>query len=150
MFKELESAQVGATETLAAALDHLAYNDDGLVPAIAQQFDSGEVLTLAWMNRPAIEETLATGRVCYWSRSRQTLWRKGETSGHVQRLKELRIDCDGDSLLLLLDQTGPACHTGRPSCFYVRVEGDRVKVISEQLVDPTEVYGDEAPKAPEV
>ncbi len=150
MFKELESAQVGATESLATALDHLAYDDDGLVPAIAQQFDSGEVLTLAWMNRPAIEETLATGRVCYWSRSRQTLWRKGESSGHVQRLKELRIDCDGDALLLLLDQTGPACHTGRTSCFYVQVEGNRVKVISEQLVDPTEVYGDEAPKEPEV
>ena len=145
MFKELESAELGATDSLAAALDHLAYNDAGLVAAIAQQFDSREVLTLAWMNRPAIEETLATGRVCYWSRSRQTFWRKGETSGHVQRLNEMRIDCDGDALLLLVDQTGPACHTGRASCFYVQVEGERVKVISEQLVDPREMYGTEDP-----
>ncbi len=145
MFKELESAELGATDSLAAALDHLAYHQDGLLPVIAQQFDSREVLTLAWMNRAAIEETLATGRICYWSRSRQVFWRKGETSGHVQQLKELRIDCDGDSLLLLVDQTGPACHTGRQSCFYIRVEDDRVSVVSEVLVDPADMYGPDDP-----
>lgn len=145
MFKQLESAEVGATESLTAALDHLGYNGDGLLPAIAQQHDSGEVLTLAWMNRAAIEETLATGRVCYWSRSRQAFWRKGETSGHVQALKELRIDCDGDALLLQVDQTGPACHTGRQSCFYIRADGDRVQIMSEVLVDPAEMYGPKDP-----
>src|SRR5690606_6630022 len=91
----------------------LRFDRDGLIPAVAQQHDSGEVLMVAWMDRAAIEETVATGRVCYWSRSRQARWRKGDTSGHVQRLVELRVDCDGDTLLLLVDQTGPACHTGR-------------------------------------
>jgi phosphoribosyl-AMP cyclohydrolase len=101
-----------------AILDAIRYNPQGLVPAIAQQHDTGEVLMLAWMNRDAVAETLATDRVCYWSRSRQSLWRKGETSGHVQRLVELRLDCDGDTILLLVDQTGPACHTGAHNCFF--------------------------------
>ncbi|MBV9783847.1 MAG: phosphoribosyl-AMP cyclohydrolase [Acidisphaera sp.] len=96
----------------------IRFDANGLVPAIAQQHDTGEVLMLAWMNRAALEETLATGAVCYFSRSRQSLWRKGETSGHVQKLVELRVDCDADALLLLVDQTGPACHTGNRSCFY--------------------------------
>ena len=95
----------------------VSFNADGLVPAIAQQHDTGEVLMMAWMNRDAIAETLGTGRVCYYSRSRAGLWRKGETSGQVQHLKELRVDCDGDTLLLLVDQEGVACHTGRRSCF---------------------------------
>ena len=99
-------------------LDSVAFDSNGLVPAIAQQHDTGEVLMMAWMNRAAIEETLRTGRVCYWSRSRARLWRKGESSGHVQRLVELALDCDGDCLLLTVEQTGPACHTGAPSCFY--------------------------------
>ena len=99
-------------------LDAIAFNEAGLVPAIAQQHDTGEVLMLAWMNRDSIIETLATGRVCYFSRSRDALWRKGETSGNTQRLVELRVDCDGDTLLLLVDQTGPACHTGARSCFF--------------------------------
>jgi phosphoribosyl-AMP cyclohydrolase len=94
------------------------FGPDGLIPAVAQQHDTGEVLMLAWMNADALAETLATGRVCYWSRSRQALWRKGETSGHTQRLVSLRLDCDGDALLLLVDQTGPACHTGERSCFF--------------------------------
>jgi phosphoribosyl-AMP cyclohydrolase len=94
------------------------FGPDGLIPAVAQQHDTGEVLMLAWMNADALAETLATGRVCYWSRSRQALWRKGETSGHTQRLVGLRLDCDGDALLLLVDQTGPACHTGERSCFF--------------------------------
>jgi phosphoribosyl-AMP cyclohydrolase len=98
----------------------------GLVPAIAQARD-GEVLMLAWMNAESLAETLATGQVTYWSRSRAELWRKGATSGHVQRLVELRIDCDRDCLLLVVDQTGPACHTNRPSCFYTAVrEGEEV------------------------
>ena len=94
------------------------YNADGLVPVIAQQYDTGEVLMMAWANETALRETVETGRMCYFSRSRQRLWRKGETSGHVQALKELRIDCDGDTLLALIDQTGAACHTGSRSCFY--------------------------------
>ena len=96
----------------------LRFNADGLIPTIAQQHDTGEVLMMAWMNAASVAETLETGQVCYYSRSRQALWRKGETSGHVQRLIELRIDCDGDTLLVLVDQTGAACHTGARSCFY--------------------------------
>ena len=101
-----------------AFLSLVRYNDAGLVPVIAQQFDTREVLMMAWMNETALKETICTKRMCYFSRSRQTLWRKGETSGHVQALKELRIDCDGDTLLALIDQTGAACHTGNRSCFY--------------------------------
>lgn len=104
-------------EAQAGFIQRVAFNSDGLAPAIAQQFDTGEVLMLAWMNRESLEETLSTRRVCYWSRSRGRLWRKGETSGHVQRLVEARLDCDGDTLLLLVDQTGPACHRGTRTCF---------------------------------
>lgn len=121
--------------------DALALNADGLVPAVAQQHDNGEVLMLAWMNREALAETLATGRVCYWSRSRGRLWRKGETSGQVQALKELRIDCDGDTLLLLVDQTGVACHTGRRSCFYRRLDGQRLTEVLPVETDPAQLYG---------
>jgi phosphoribosyl-AMP cyclohydrolase len=102
----------------AAPATALRFGADGLVAAIAQQHDTGEVLMLAWMNADAVAETLATGWACYWSRSRQALWRKGETSGHVQRVVDVRVDCDGDALLLLVDQTGVACHTGHRSCFY--------------------------------
>ena len=101
--------------------DTLRYDDRGLVAAVAQDAGTGEVLMLAWMNRDAVAETLRTGRVTYWSRSRGALWRKGETSGHVQRLREMRVDCDRDALLLLVDQTGPACHTNRRTCFYTAV-----------------------------
>jgi phosphoribosyl-AMP cyclohydrolase len=124
-----------------AVLEGLPFNDQGLLPAIAQQHDTGEVLMMAWMNREALEETLATGRVCYWSRSRGKLWRKGESSGQVQMLEDLRLDCDGDALLLLVDQKGPACHTGRRTCFYNAVRGDRVEVIADTLIDPDELYG---------
>ena len=126
--------------TLTETLDSLKYNADGLIPAIAQQFDTHEVLMMAWMNRASIEETLETGRVCYWSRSRNRFWRKGESSGQMQVLKELRIDCDADTILLLVDQTGPACHTGRRSCFYNKVEGDQVIVDREVLIDPSTLY----------
>ena len=140
IFKQLESLQSGDSVPLAAALDELPWNADGLLPAIAQQFDSGEVLMMAWMNREALDETLASGRVCYWSRSRQSLWRKGESSGQVQMLRGLRLDCDGDTILLEVDQTGHACHTGRRDCFYNRVEDDRLVVDKEPLIDPGELY----------
>ena len=140
VFKQLESLADGRSVPLSTALDGLPWNTDGLLPAIAQQFDTGEVLMLAWMNAEALGETLSSGRVCYWSRSRQRLWRKGESSGQVQLLKELRFDCDGDTLLLKVDQTGPACHTGRRDCFYNLVKGDRVVVDKPVLVDPTELY----------
>jgi phosphoribosyl-AMP cyclohydrolase len=127
---------------LPAAIEQaVQFDRDGLVAAIAQQHDSGEVLMLAWMNREALSETLATGEVCYWSRSRQRLWRKGETSGQRQRLVELRVDCDGDTLLLLVDQSGVACHTGRRSCFFRAWRGGRLETIAEVLVDPTSLYG---------
>jgi phosphoribosyl-AMP cyclohydrolase len=121
-------------------LDQIRFDPAGLVPAVAQQHDTGEVLMLAWMNRDAIAETLATGRVCYWSRSRGALWRKGETSGQTQRLVELRLDCDGDALLLLVDQHGVACHTGRRSCFFRAVRGGELVTIAAPEVAPSELY----------
>ncbi len=121
-------------------LSEIRFDDAGLVPAIAQQHDSGEVLMLAWMNREAIEETLGTGRVCYWSRSRRRLWRKGETSGQVQRLVEMRLDCDGDTLLLKVDQTGVACHTGRRSCMFRRIENGAVVTVDPVLIEPAKLY----------
>lgn len=126
------------TETVSAAdvIAALRFNADGLVAAVAQQHDTGEVLMLAWMNRDAVAETLATGRVCYWSRSRKVLWRKGESSGHVQALKELRLDCDGDALLLLVDQTGEACHTGTRSCFFRAARGGRLVEIQKPTSKP--------------
>jgi phosphoribosyl-AMP cyclohydrolase len=120
----------------------IAFDSDGLVPCIAQQHDSGEILMMAWMNRDALTETLRTGRLCYWSRSRQSLWRKGETSGHGQRLVELRIDCDGDTLLALVDQTGVACHTGRHNCFFRSLREDRLADIAPVIVDPKQMYRD--------
>ncbi|HAD46815.1 MAG TPA: phosphoribosyl-AMP cyclohydrolase, partial [Alcanivorax sp.] len=108
MFKDNEQQPEGFSVPLSEALDNLAFNDAGLVPVIAQQHDTGEVLMFAWMNRAAIEETLATGQVCYYSRSRKTLWRKGESSGQTQTLKALRVDCDGDVLLASVEQTGAA------------------------------------------
>jgi phosphoribosyl-AMP cyclohydrolase len=119
----------------------VSFNTDGLVPAIAQQHDTGEVLMMAWMNRDAIDETLSTGRVCYYSRSRAGLWRKGETSGQVQHLKELRVDCDGDTLLLLVDQKGVACHTGRRSCFYRAARDGTVATILDVETPPERLYG---------
>ncbi len=108
---------------------------------MAQQHDTGEVLMLAWMNRDAVAETLATGRVCYWSRSRGALWRKGETSGQTQRLIELRVDCDGDALLLRVDQHGVACHTGHRSCFYRAARDGALVETAAALVAPEELYG---------
>ncbi len=139
--KESEKFKLGESLPLSQVLDGLPFNSDGLIPAIAQQHDTGEVLMMAWMNRVSLDETLEKGRVCYWSRSRQKLWRKGESSGQVQILKDMRFDCDGDTILLLVDQTGPACHTGRRTCFYNAVRGDKVEVVSEPLIDPETLYG---------
>ena len=125
----------------AGFLDAVRFDGRGLVATVAQQHDSGEVLMLAWMNRDAVAETLATGRVCYWSRSRGALWRKGETSGQVQRLVEMRLDCDGDALLLLVDQTGVACHTGRRSCFYRALRDGGLVETAAPEVDPAALYG---------
>lgn len=126
--------------TFAAALAAITFNEDGLVPAIAQQHDTGEVLMMAWMNAEAVKETLETGRVCYWSRSRKGLWRKGETSGQQQRLKELLIDCDGDTLLVKVDQDGVACHTGRRTCFYTAARGDDLVEVEQVKIDPKDLY----------
>ena len=122
-------------------LDAIAFDANGLVPAIAQQHDTGEVLMMAWMNREAVAETLATGRVCYFSRSRGKLWRKGETSGQQQRLVELRLDCDGDTILVLVHQDGVACHTGRRDCFYRAARDGHLVVIADPLVSPEQLYG---------
>ena len=119
----------GAPELLTSQslLAAVRFDADGLVPAIAQAHGTGEVLMLAYMSREALEETLATGRVCYWSRSRQRLWRKGESSGHMQRLVSIAVDCDGDALLLQVEQLGPACHTGARSCFFREAEQSATK-----------------------
>ena len=127
---------------IAAALSAIDFDADGLVPAIAQSHDTGEVLLMAWMNRDAVAETLRTGRVCYYSRSRNALWHKGETSGQVQALVDFRFDCDNDTVLVLVDQTGVACHTGRLSCFFHAVRGDRIETIAEVQIDPEKLYGE--------
>ena len=128
--KALEVAVAGTSVDLAEFLDAVKFNDQGLVPAIAQESASGTVLMLAWMNRASIEQTLATGLVTYFSRSRQSLWQKGETSGNTQRLLSMQFDCDGDAILMQVDQTGPACHTERPNCFYLNVQGGQVVVTT--------------------
>ena len=111
----------------------LVYNAQGLIPAIAQDAQSGEVLMMAWMNAESVARTLSTGRVTYWSRSRQAFWVKGDTSGHVQTLVEMRVDCDRDCLLLTVDQVGPACHTGRRSCFYTAIRaGEEVEILTPE------------------
>ena len=128
--KALEVAAAGTSVDLAEFLDAVKFNDQGLVPAIAQESASGTVLMLAWMNRASIEQTLATGLVTYFSRSRQSLWQKGETSGNTQRLLSMQFDCDGDAILMQVNQTGPACHTERPNCFYLNVQGGQVVVTT--------------------
>lgn len=141
MIEENESAPPDEGLPWSELLARLPFSAEGLVPAIAQQHDTGEVLMMAWMSREALEETVATGRVCYYSRSRGKLWRKGESSGQVQHLRELRLDCDGDTLLLLVHQDGPACHTGRRSCFYNALRGDRVVVTAPPQCSPEALYG---------
>ncbi|MFP4129683.1 MAG: phosphoribosyl-AMP cyclohydrolase [Halorhodospira sp.] len=140
MIEQNENAHPGEGLCWQQVLDSLPFNADGLLPAIAQQHDTHEVLMMAWVDREALAETVRTGRVCYYSRSRGRLWRKGESSGQVQHLRELRLDCDGDAVLLRVDQRGPACHTGRRSCFYNVLQGDRVVVNEAPLVDPDALY----------
>jgi len=143
LFKQLESTAQGDGVALRDVLDALQFSDDGLIPAIAQQHDTGEIVMVGYMNRATLEETLTTGRVCYYSRSRSRVWRKGEESGNIQMLRDLRIDCDGDALLLAVDQRGPACHTGQRSCFYLKVDGDRVIVTDSRLQRPEDMYRSE-------
>jgi phosphoribosyl-AMP cyclohydrolase len=129
-----------ATASTAKWLDDIAWNEQGLVPAIAQDSISKDILMVAWMNREALAETVATNRGVYFSRSRSKLWRKGEESGHVQHVKEIRIDCDNDVILLMIDQTGVACHTGRRSCFFSRFENGQWQVVDAALIDPEKIY----------
>ncbi len=125
---------------MAAVLAALRFDAAGLVAAVAQQHDTGEVLMLAWMNADAVRETVLGGRACYWSRSRAAFWRKGDTSGQVQHLRELRVDCDGDAVLLLVDQVGVACHTGRRSCFFrTPRDGGLVELMAPE-VDSAALY----------
>ncbi len=134
------SAEPISDIALAEILASIVFDRDGLVTSVAQQHDTGEVLMVAWMNRAAVEATLREGQVVYWSRSRMRLWRKGEISGQTQRLVEFLIDCDGDTLLLRVDQTGVACHTGRRSCFFRAVRGDRLETIAAIEIDPSDLY----------
>lgn len=123
-------------------LDRIQWTADGLVPVIAQDADSGEVLMFAWMNREALQQTVTRGDAVYWSRSRNRLWHKGETSGHVQKVHEIRLDCDADVILLKIEQIGGiACHTGRRSCFFHRLEDDDWVAVEPVLKDPGEIYG---------
>jgi len=123
-------------------LDTVKWDANGLVPAIAQDAATSRVLTLAWMNRESLAKTVATGEAHYWSRSRARLWKKGEASGHVQKVREVRLDCDDDVVLLAVEQAGGiACHTGRPSCFFRRLEGERWVAVDPVLRDPREIYG---------
>ena len=125
-------------------LDEIEWNDQGLVPVLAQEAGSGTVLMMAWMNREALAATVCEGRAVYWSRSRRRLWRKGEESGHVQRVKEIRLDCDGDTLLLVVEQKGGiACHTGRHHCFFRRLDDQRWVSVEPVLKDAAEIYGKE-------
>jgi phosphoribosyl-AMP cyclohydrolase len=123
-------------------LDEVRWNADGLVPALAQDATNGRLLMVAWINREALATTVAEGRAVYWSRSRNRLWRKGEESGHVQHLREVRLDCDADAVLLLVEQEGGiACHTGRESCFFRRLEQGRWQAVDPVTRDPDEIYG---------
>ena len=127
---------------MASWLDQLKWDERGLVPVIAQDAESARVLMLAWMDRAALARTAETGEAIYYSRSRERLWRKGEESGHVQRVREIRLDCDNDVVLLKVEQVGGiACHTGRPSCFFQQLIGDRWITIEAVVKDPTEIYG---------
>lgn len=122
-------------------LDKIKWDERGLVPAIAQEASTKKVLTLAWMNRESLEKTVATGEAHYWSRSRKKLWRKGEESGHVQKVREVRLDCDEDVVLLQVEQTGGvACHTGREHCFFQKLDGGRWVAVEPVLRDPKDIY----------
>lgn len=144
------SAGSSAPGNLSGAwLDEIRWDDAGLVPAIAQETGSNRILMVAWMNREALAETAATGRAVYWSRSRGRLWRKGEESGHFQKVREIRLDCDGDVVLLEVEQQGGiACHTGRHSCFFSRLEDGRWVAVDPVLRDPRAIYRKDPPAGP--
>ena len=124
-------------------INQLKFNADGLIPAIVQEQATGRVLMMAWMNRASLEKTVETGKTWFWSRSRQKFWMKGESSGHVQVVKDLAFDCDGDTLLIQVEQTGAACHEGYQSCFFRSVGpgGDEVRTTEARLEDPNKIYG---------
>ena len=133
-FHSLETLSDKESVSLDTVIEHLSFNDAGLIPVITQDANSKEVLMFAWMNKESLELTLSTKRVTYWSRSREQLWVKGETSGHTQKLVSMAFDCDGDAVLCLVDQAGAACHTGRPDCFYLEVdiEGRQVIIVGDK------------------
>ena len=124
-------------------IEKLKFNEDGLIPAIVQEAGTGRVLMMAWMNRASVQRTVATGNTCFWSRSRQKFWIKGESSGHFQKVKDMALDCDGDTLLVQVEQTGAACHEGYKSCFFrsVSASGDALRVTEGQLETPEQIYG---------
>lgn len=132
-FQSIESLSDGDLLPLSEVIEKLAFNDQGLIPVITQDASSKAVLMMAWMNRHALEQTLATGQMTYWSRSRNALWIKGETSGHTQQLVNMSFDCDGDAVLCEVNQKGAACHTGRPACFYLQVETEnrQIRIIGD-------------------
>lgn len=125
------------------AIDQLKFDQNGLIPAIVQDAATGQVLMMAWMNRQSLEETIKRGQTVFWSRSRKKLWIKGETSGHVQKVKDIAFDCDGDTLLIKVEQIGAACHEGYRSCFFRSVTegGEGYRVTEERLINPADVYG---------
>ena len=122
-------------------LNGLKYDESGLIPAVVQDWQNGEVLMVGYMNRESVERTIASGRVTFWSRSRQKFWVKGETSGNFQNLKEIYVDCDQDCLLIKVEQVGPACHEGFRSCFFRRIAEDGLEVVAERIIAPEEIYG---------
>jgi phosphoribosyl-AMP cyclohydrolase len=131
----------GEVNLAGAWLDEVPWNEQGLIPVVTQEFTTGRVLTLAWMNREALAETAKSGEAVYWSRSRKKLWRKGEESGYTQKVRELRLDCDADAILLKVDQVGGiACHTGRESCFFRKLENGRWLTTDPVLKDPADIY----------
>jgi len=138
-----QSSTTYPPEVIERLLSAVAFNDAGLIAVIAQQHDTGEVLMMAWMNAEALRETLSTGRTCYWSRSRAALWRKGETSGQVQRLIDLWWDCDADTILAKVEQSGVACHTGRRSCFFNAVRSNELVSIADVEIYPQTLYSSE-------
>jgi phosphoribosyl-AMP cyclohydrolase len=139
-YQSLESITTSHSISLYDCVEHLSFNDQDLIPVVTQCHQSKDVLMHAWMNRAAIEKTLATKRMTYWSRSRNAFWVKGETSGHIQQLVTMRFDCDGDTILCLVKQMGSACHTGRPNCFYLQIDSDSQAV---QLYAPVQNIGDQ-------
>lgn len=131
IFIHMEQGRLGQRYDFSTVMHAIPWNSNGLISAIAQDYHTRDVLMLAWVNQESLLETLMTQQVCYWSRSRQCLWRKGESSGHRQTLIEARLDCDGDALLLLVEQHGPACHTHRPNCFYIGLDHTYATILSQ-------------------